>query len=56
MAVTRELDDRMTVNIQSTKKKKLQRIAEEEKLSDSKLLLMIVDEWLKKRANGQIRG
>lgn len=56
MAVSKELDDRMTVNIQSSKKKKLQRIAVEEKLSDSRLLLKIVDEWLETRMNGQVRG
>lgn len=49
MPITKELDERMTMNVQSSKKKELQRIAEYERLSDSKLLLMIVDEWLEKR-------
>lgn len=51
MAVTKELDDRMTLNIQSDKKKKLIRIAEDKRISYSKLLLGIVDEWLEKEEN-----
>lgn len=57
MPQLRELDERMTINIQSDKKKKLQFIASEERVSDSKLLLRIVDEWLERRnlANGYHR-
>lgn len=49
MPIIGELDARMTVNIQSEKKKKLQVIAVENRVSDSKLLLMIVDEWMARR-------
>lgn len=49
MPITKELDERMTMNVQSWKKKELQRIAENDRVSDSKLLLNIVDEWLEKR-------
>lgn len=51
MPTTKELDERMTVNIQSWKKKWLQEIASDERLSDSKLLLKIVDEWIEKRSS-----
>lgn len=45
MPIVRELNERMTMNVQDWKKKKLQEIAVEKGLSDSKLLLNIVDEW-----------
>lgn len=50
MPNVKELDERMTVNIQSWKKKDLQKIAQDERLSDSRLLLRIVDEWLERRS------
>lgn len=49
MPSIKELDERMTVNIQSDKKKKLQAIAQETRLSDSKLLLKIIDDWFERR-------
>lgn len=51
MPLIKELDDSMTMYIQSEKKKKLIAIAAEERKSYSKLLLGIVDEWLEKREN-----
>lgn len=56
MPVSKELDERMTMNVQSWKKKALQKIAEEERLSDSRLLLMIVDEWYERRTYGETNG
>lgn len=54
MPLIKELDERMTMNVQSSKKKTLQEIAMEKGISDSKLLLGIVDEWLEKReSNGR---
>lgn len=54
MPLIKELDASMTMYIQEDKKKKLIAIAAEERLSYSKLLLTIVDEWLEKReTNGR---
>lgn len=50
MANVKRFDERMTVNIESDKKKLLQKLAEEDKLSDSMFLLKIIDKWLEKRA------
>lgn len=52
MAVVRELDERMTMNVQSWKKLDLQKIAFDRNISDSKLLLMIVDDWLERHNGG----
>lgn len=47
----KEFDARMTVNLQSAKKKQLQAIAEEKRVSDSTLLLRAVDEWLERHGH-----
>lgn len=50
MPLFKVLDDRMTINIQSEKKKTLSEIASEQHMSLSKFVLeKIVDEYLKKR-------
>lgn len=48
MAIVKRYDARMTVNLESDKKKRLQSIAEERNISDSMLLLTIVDEWFER--------
>lgn len=55
MPLFKDLDDRITVNIQSEKKKTLQELAAEHHMSLSKFVLeKIVNEWLEKReSNGR---
>lgn len=49
MPQPKELDERMTMNVQSWKKKHLITIAESERISYSRLLLKIVDAYLEAR-------
>lgn len=56
MPLPKELDERMTINIQSWKKKDLIQRANADRISYSRFLLKIVDEWYERQNGNETRG